>query len=213
MKHSFTSDRYQFQEICSVVTSMVFSWGEAILPLHLWFILLDAPHLGSQCPLGGTGGHVAQGHVKSRSVFCNLRLTREKPRKINVSTPKKFTFYSVRWPNTEVHFHTESPVCLKLRGRTHIHSISEWFFSSVTYADTFQEPLTNCSNLKMKWDAVLRSLDTKHPSFAVLYSLYQCTCRSFLHLIHTRRLNAAKLLLYIVIVLTLLVEKDVDFKW
>lgn len=154
---------------------MVFSWGEAIWPWHLCFILLDAPHfkkMRSQCPLAGTGGHVAQGHVKSRSVFSNLRLTREKHSKINVNTPKIFTFCSVRWPNTEVHFHTESPVCLKLRGRTHTHGISECFFSSVAYADTtFQKPLTNCSNLKMKlpemWCCISRTRSTRVVPFYI----------------------------------------------
>lgn len=64
-----------------MVTSMVVFSGEATSPLHLCFILLDAPHfrsLRSQCPLEGTRGHVDQGHVKSCSVLSNLRLTREK---------------------------------------------------------------------------------------------------------------------------------------
>lgn len=167
---------------------MVISWGEVIIPLHLWFILLEAPHfrnLRSQCPLGGTGGHVDQGHVKSCSVFSNLRLTREK----YSSKKKKLTrlnysdtFYSVRWPNTEVHFHTESPVCLKLRGRTHIHGINKCFFSSVAYADTtLREAIIKLFKFKneMTWVVVLHFHGTKQLNFAVLYSVYQCTAGAF----------------------------------
>lgn len=92
------------------------------------------------------------------------------------------TFYSVRWPNTEVHFHTESPVCLKLRGRTHIHGINKWFFSSVAYANTtLLEAIIKLFKFKNEiiWDAGLHFHGTKHLNIAFLYSLYQCTAGAF----------------------------------
>lgn len=105
-----------------------------------------------------------------------------------------------------MHFHTELPVCLKLRGgRTRVHRANKWFFSSVAYADT-----SNCSNLKMRlpymWCCTFRTGNTCGLPF------YNQSTRAQQELFtpnaHLKIKCCKKMLLYNVIVLTLVIEKD-----